>query len=210
MDGNTNTQQDRAGLRMMPMSEVMIREVQVVTSGFAPEFGNTTGLVYNAVTPSGTNTFRGDVGYRFHRKSWSAFPFFFQGPRTEETRPDNSLNIFTATVGGPIVRNSVHFYTGYERTYREMPRLINIDPGIAAQVGVAPQPAAVDSAQSPAGSHDPILSEKMPSPCVAATSTPRSGAISRSTITTSGKPAPATVQAAAPRRRTSGPKSVAA
>ncbi|MBM3749793.1 MAG: TonB-dependent receptor [Acidimicrobiia bacterium] len=147
VDGNTNTQQDRAGLRMMPMSEVMVREVQVVTSGFAPEFGNTTGLVYNAVTPSGTNTFRGDVGYRFRQKKWSAFPFFFQGPKTDATRPDNSLDIATATLGGPIVKNSVHFYTGYERTYREMPRIINIDPGIAAQVGIAAQPQAVDAYQ---------------------------------------------------------------
>ncbi|MCR4373505.1 MAG: TonB-dependent receptor [Acidobacteria bacterium] len=147
VDGNTNTQRDRAGLRMMPMSEVMVREVQVVTSGFAPEFGNTTGLVYNAVTPSGTNTFKGDVGYRFRRKSWSAFPFFFQGAKTEERRPDNSLNIFTATVGGPIVKNSLHFYAGSERTYREMPRLINIDPGIATQVGVAAQPGAIDAHQ---------------------------------------------------------------
>ncbi len=31
IDGNTNTQKDRAGLRLMPMSEVMIREVQVVS-----------------------------------------------------------------------------------------------------------------------------------------------------------------------------------
>lgn len=147
VDGNTNTQQDRAGLRMMPMSEVMIREVQVVTSGFAPEFGNSTGLVFNAVTPSGTNNFRGDAGYRFRQKSWSAFPFFFQGERTEANRPDNSLDILTGTLGGPIVKNSLHFYTGYERTYREMPRLINIDPSIAAQVGVAAQPSAVDAYQ---------------------------------------------------------------
>jgi hypothetical protein len=147
VDGNTNTQRDRAGLRMMPMSEVMVREVQVVTSGFAPEFGNTTGLVYNAVTPSGTNTFRGDLGYRWREKSWSAFPFFFQGPRTDATRPDNSLNIATATVGGPIVKNSLHFYTGYERTYREMPRIINIDPGVAAQVGVTPQAGSVAAYQ---------------------------------------------------------------
>jgi len=147
VDGNTNTQRDRAGLRMMPMSEVMIREVQVVTSGFAPEFGNTTGLVYNAVTPSGTNTLKGDVGYRFREKKWSAFPFFFSGPKTDATRPDNSLDIITGTVGGPIVKNSLHFYAGTERTYREMPRLINIDPGIAAQVGVAPQAGAVDAYQ---------------------------------------------------------------
>src|SRR5258705_13984385 len=39
IDGNDTTEKDRAGLRQMPMSEVMIREVKVVTSGYAPEFG---------------------------------------------------------------------------------------------------------------------------------------------------------------------------
>jgi hypothetical protein len=147
VDGNTNTQRDRAGLRMMPLSEVMIQEVQVVTSGFAPEFGNTTGLVYNAVTPSGTNTLKGDVGYRFRKKSWSAFPFFFTLPKTDANRPDNSLDIITGTIGGPIRKNTLHFYAGTERTYREMPRIITIDPGIAAQVGVAAQGGAVDAYQ---------------------------------------------------------------
>ena len=37
IDGNTNTQKDRAGLRMLPISEVVVREVKVITSGFAPE-----------------------------------------------------------------------------------------------------------------------------------------------------------------------------
>src|SRR4029450_6276557 len=55
IDGNDNTEKDRAGLRQMPMSEVMIREVKVVTTGYAPEFGQTMGLVYIAITPSGTN-----------------------------------------------------------------------------------------------------------------------------------------------------------
>ena len=61
VDGNTNTQKDRAGLRLVPMSEVMIREVKVVTSGYAPEFGQTTGMVYNAITPSGTNRVTGSA-----------------------------------------------------------------------------------------------------------------------------------------------------
>ena len=77
IDGNTNTEKDRAGLRLLPMSEVMIQEVKVVTTGFAPEFGQTMGMVYNAVTPSGTNTFRGEGSYLFRRKPFSAFPFFF-------------------------------------------------------------------------------------------------------------------------------------
>jgi len=31
LDGNTNTQKDRAGLRLTPISEVFVREVQVVS-----------------------------------------------------------------------------------------------------------------------------------------------------------------------------------
>src|SRR3954454_139251 len=77
IDGNTNTEKDRAGLRLLPMSEVMIKEVKVITTGFAPEFGQTMGMVYNAVTPSGTNAFHGEGSYLFRRKPFSAFPFFF-------------------------------------------------------------------------------------------------------------------------------------
>src|SRR5688500_9060038 len=73
IDGNDNTQKDRVGLRQMPMSEVMIREVKVVTTGYAPEFGQTMGLVYNAITPSGTNAVRGQGSYRFQRKPFAAF-----------------------------------------------------------------------------------------------------------------------------------------
>ncbi|HEY7056232.1 MAG TPA: carboxypeptidase-like regulatory domain-containing protein, partial [Vicinamibacterales bacterium] len=67
LDGNTNTEKDRAGLRLLPISEVLVREVKVVTNGFAPEFGQTTGMVYNAITPSGTNDVHGSASFRFKR-----------------------------------------------------------------------------------------------------------------------------------------------
>ncbi len=86
MDGNTNTQKDRAGLRLMPMSEVAIGEVKVTTSGYAPEFGQTMGLVYNAITPSGTNKLRGDVSYRFRRTPFAANPFFTTISSRTDTR----------------------------------------------------------------------------------------------------------------------------
>ena len=56
----------------------MIQEVKVVTTGFAPEFGQTMGMVFNAVTNSGSNTFRGDAGYLFRRKPFSAFPLLLR------------------------------------------------------------------------------------------------------------------------------------
>ncbi|BCS35887.1 hypothetical protein TBR22_A51220 [Luteitalea sp. TBR-22] len=150
IDGNTNTQKDRAGLRLLPVSEVMVREVKVVTSGYAPEFGQTTGLVYNAITPSGTNQFRGAGAYRFRRKSFSAFPFFFQGPRTEDRRPDTKVDTLTAELGGPIVKDRLHFFTGFESTYRDLSSqsVITILPENAARIGLAAQPAVVPREQT--------------------------------------------------------------
>src|SRR5438067_6723140 len=162
IDGNTNTEKDRAGLRLLPMSEVMIQEVKVVTTGFAPEFGQTMGMVYNAVTPSGTNTFKGEASYLFRRKPFSAFPFFFGCGSTTvaancpaitapaDQKPDTRTDTGTADVGGPIVRNKLFFYGGWEQTRRDLSAgsLITVDPSIVAQVGVKPQPAAAPNVQT--------------------------------------------------------------
>src|SRR5215831_2332977 len=162
IDGNTNTEKDRAGLRLLPMSEVMIQEVKVVTTGFAPEFGQTMGMVYNAVTPSGTNTFKGEASYLFRRKPFSAFPFFFGCGSTtiaancpaitagEDQKPDTRTDTGTADVGGPIVKNKLFFYAGWEQTRRDLSStsLITVDPAIVAAVGVKPQPAAAPNVQT--------------------------------------------------------------
>jgi len=162
IDGNTNTEKDRAGLRLLPMSEVMIQEVKVVTTGFAPEFGQTMGMLYNAVTPSGTNTFKGEASYLFRRKPFSAFPFFFGCGSTTiaancpaitapaDQKPDTRTDTGTADVGGPIVKNKLFFYGGWEQTRRDLSSgsLITVDPSIVAQVGVRPQPAAAPNVQT--------------------------------------------------------------
>jgi hypothetical protein len=139
IDGSNNTQKDRAGLRQMPMSEVMIREVKVVTTGYAPEFGQTMGLIYNAITPSGTNTYKGQGSYRLQRKSMAAFPFFTQGVRTNETKPPTDVNVYTVDIGGPIVRDKTHFFAGYEHTERDLSggAVITITPANQAALGLS-------------------------------------------------------------------------
>ena len=161
IDGNTNTEKDRAGLRLLPMSEVMIQEVKVVTTGFAPEFGQTMGMVYNAVTPSGTNTYRGQGSYLFRRNGFSAFPFFFGCGSTtpayacppvasNAVRPATKVDTYTGNVGGPVLKNKLFFYGGAERTRRDLSAnsLITVDPAIVASVGVKPQPAAAPNVQT--------------------------------------------------------------
>jgi hypothetical protein len=142
VDGSNNTQKDRAGLRQMPMSEVMIREVKVVTSGYAPEFGQTMGLVYNAITPSGTNAFKGQGSYRFQRQPMVAFPFFTLGPHTSDRKPPTDVNVYTFDIGGPILRNRTHFFGGYEHTERDLSGLsvITISPANQAALGLNEPP----------------------------------------------------------------------
>jgi hypothetical protein len=135
VDGSNNTQKDRAGLRQMPMSEVMIREVKVVTSGYAPEFGQTMGLVYNAITPSGTNAFKGQGSYRMQRQPMVELPFFTPAGAP---KPPTDVNVYTFDLGGPIVKDKTHFFGGYEHTERDLSGLsvITITPANQALLGL--------------------------------------------------------------------------
>lgn len=145
IDGSNNTQKDRAGLRQMPMSEVMIREVKVVTTGYAPEFGQTMGMIYNAITPSGTNTFKGQGSYRFQRRSFAAYPFFTQDK--SRGKPPTEVNVFTVDLGGPIKRDKTHFFGGYEHTERDLSgqRVITISQANQALLGLT-EPAYMPTA----------------------------------------------------------------
>jgi hypothetical protein len=136
LDGNTNTEKDRAGLRLLPISEVLVREVKVVTNGFAPEFGQTTGMVYNAITQSGTNRFSGSASYRFKRNSMSSTAFFLPaGAR----KPDTDADDATAALGGPIKRDKAFFFGAYEYVNRSLVtgnQIISVKPADAAALGI--------------------------------------------------------------------------
>lgn len=137
LDGNTNTEKDRAGLRLLPISEVLVREVKVITNGFAPEFGQTTGMVYNAVTPSGTNELHGSASFRFKRNPFSARPFFLA---TTARKPDTEANDVTGTLGGPIKKDKVHFFGAYEYVDRSLitgGQVITVKPADAQVLGIS-------------------------------------------------------------------------
>ena len=149
LDGNTNTEKDRAGLRMLPVSEVLVREVKVITNGFAPEFGQTTGMVYNAITPSGTNAVRGSASFRFRRNAMSERPFFLAATAR---KPDTEVNDVTGTVGGPVLRDETHFFGAYEFVDRSLitgGQVITVTPANAARLGITlPQSGVIPANQS--------------------------------------------------------------
>ncbi len=154
LDGNNNTQADRNGIRLMPISEIFVSQVQLVTNGFSAEFGNTPGLIMNAITPSGTNGIHGSASYRFRRTPFYARPFFYN---SNNDLPANKADDIAAAVGGPIITDRWQYYGGFEYIKRglavEPIRLVTITPAnqaalIAAGVSSSAFVAAIPTQQN--------------------------------------------------------------
>ncbi|CAN5553476.1 hypothetical protein BH10ACI2_BH10ACI2_12280 [soil metagenome] len=154
LDGNSNTQADRGGIRLLPISDTFISEVQLVTNGFAAEFGGTPGLIMNAVTPSGTNDYHGSASYRFRRTGMSSRPFNIS---PTAVKPETKVDNITGAIGGPIIKDRWQFYGGYEWVRRDLggepARTITISDAnktalIAAGLTAAAFPTAIPTSQN--------------------------------------------------------------
>lgn len=93
-----------------------IKEVQVKTAGFEPQYGQSQGGIVNIVTQSGGNEFHGSVyGY--------ATPKAFEATRLQPDEPDRvnkggkllhtELYDFGADVGGPVVKDKLFFFGSF-------------------------------------------------------------------------------------------------
>ena len=85
-----------------------IQEFQVLTHNQGAQYGRSMGGIINAVTRSGTNALHGNV-YEFLRNSALDAKNFFDDPGS--TIPAFKRNQFGATLGGPIRRDKVFFFT---------------------------------------------------------------------------------------------------
>jgi hypothetical protein len=118
MDGGSNNDDLRGGSSGAQARTALeaIQEFQVVTNQFDAEYGAAVAGVVNAITKQGTNTFRGSaIGY-FTDKSITARDFFVEQEGLEE--PDTRKQQWGGTIGGPIVRDKMHFFFSFERQDR--------------------------------------------------------------------------------------------
>jgi len=130
LDGANNNDDvigQRAGAQARTALEA-VQEFQVLTNTFSAEFGRTSGGIINAVTKSGTNSFRGSVFGFFQDNSWNAKSRFAELNNLEDA--ETSYKQFGGTIGGPIKKDFAHFFFSYERT--------NIDQGVIIDIPARP------------------------------------------------------------------------
>ena len=85
-----------------------LAEEAIVTSTLNPEYARNSGAIVNQTLKTGTNAFHGS-GFWFYRDT-----FLNNGNYFSQTRPDFHQNLYGATVGGPVIKNKLFFFLGYQ------------------------------------------------------------------------------------------------
>lgn len=104
-----------------PISLDAIEEVQVVISPYDVRQTNFIGGGVNAITKSGTNTFKGSA-YIYHRNE-NMRGSAVDGEDIAGARDRDRMTTYGATLGGPIVKNKLFFFVNYE--YSKVPTIAN-------------------------------------------------------------------------------------
>ena len=146
LDGTTDTESDRTGLRLFAIANNYVSEVQVVSNSFSPEFGRIAGNIYNVITQSGSNQFHGEVQFLGRPLDLVARPIL-AGPTT--LKP--VANDFFGNAGGKIIKDKLFFFASYEHVKRSVPSPSTITAANAAAIGIPASllgnPPAVEHAQ---------------------------------------------------------------
>ncbi|HXN41333.1 MAG TPA: TonB-dependent receptor, partial [Myxococcaceae bacterium] len=102
-----------------PLTLDFIQEVNIISGGYMPEFGRSTGGIYDVVTKSGSNEFHGSVFSYFS-------PGGLDGNASTITQQANAITTTTrafnigslgAELGGPIVKDRIWFYAGFSPSF---------------------------------------------------------------------------------------------
>ena len=109
VDGADNNGSLNGNTRLM-MSQEAVREFQVVTNQFAPEFGNAGGGLVNVVSRSGGNDYHGNAFLFARDEALDGRNAFV----TDAEKPPFNRRNLGATLGGPIVRNRTFFFASVE------------------------------------------------------------------------------------------------
>lgn len=104
-----------------PISIDAIEEVQVVISPYDIRQNNFIGGGVNAITKSGTNTFKGSA-YVYHRNE-NMRGDAVDSEIISSARNKDRLTTYGLTFGGPIVKNSLFFFVNYEQS--TIPTVVN-------------------------------------------------------------------------------------
>jgi hypothetical protein len=116
-------------------STEVVQEFRVSSNSYGAELGRSGGAVVNVVTKSGSNHWHG-TGFYFLRDSsfGAADPFL-------AFKPHNRQQQAGGTIGGPLKKNKIFFFAGFDQHYFHVPDVVEFLNGssqVIPQAGTGP------------------------------------------------------------------------
>ncbi len=94
-----------------------VREFKITTNQYDVTLGRSGGGTVSAVTKSGTNKFSGSA-WEYLRANWLSSPYDIRGNKREN---DFSTSQFGFSLGGPIIKNKLHFFVAWDHQLDSRP-----------------------------------------------------------------------------------------
>jgi hypothetical protein len=91
-----------------------LQEFKIRTSTYDASYGRNVGANVNVITKSGSNTFHGSAWEFLRNTSLNANDWFLNSAGLPRARMDQHQ--FGGTVGGPVKKDKVFFFTSYQGT----------------------------------------------------------------------------------------------
>ncbi len=103
---------NNSGSVNLMMGQNNIKEATVVVNGYSGEYGGLAGANINYVTKSGANDFHGNANYFWNGSVLDANSFFNNS--TDTPRAFVNANQWSASLGGPIIKDKAFFFLDQE------------------------------------------------------------------------------------------------
>ena len=121
IDGTENNDISVAGQGFEITNPDAVQEVSIQTSNYDSEFGRAGGAVVNTITKSGTNGFHGSASFFLDSTRDDAITSSLARDPAIIARGhlnSGTQNIYSGTLGGPIIHNKTFFFASYQEDRR--------------------------------------------------------------------------------------------
>src|SRR5580692_3209547 len=116
-------------------STEVVQEFRVSSNSYGAELGRSGGAVVNVVTKSGSNHWHGSALYYIRDSGFDAADAFMT------FKPHSRQQQGGGTIGGPIKKNKIFFFAGFDQHYFHVPEVVEFLNGtmqVVPQAGTGP------------------------------------------------------------------------
>ena len=116
-----------------PFPRNAVQEYRVISQNFKAEYQNASSAIITATTKSGGNNWTGNALFAYQNKNLVQLDSFQRKDRIEANkagrineRPAYKRSLAAFSIGGPIIKDKMHFFGSYEGNYQDRANRVNI------------------------------------------------------------------------------------